>query len=96
VFAVNPVLECEKASTVVPLAAKELPVGAGAVPHTVPRAVTLAPPSEVMVAPKVADVVAIEAEVGVESTGAVITIPDKVKSSIRQFAVFAPGDPAPL
>ena len=41
------------------------------VPQQVPRAVMLAPPSEVMLAPRVAPVDVIDAEVGVVTVGAV-------------------------
>ena len=54
----------------VPPSAKELPVGAAVVPHTVPREVSVAPPFPVTFAPSVALVVEIEVTVGVVRVGA--------------------------
>ena len=64
-----PVLACVNTPVVVPPSARQFVVGAGAVPQQVPRATMAAPPFEVMVAPRVADVLVIAVAVGVVTVG---------------------------
>ena len=61
---------CVKALTAVPPSANRFPVGLAAVPHTVPRELSAAPPLSVTVAPNVALLAVIEADVGVVTVGA--------------------------
>ncbi len=69
-LAESPVLEWVKTPVVVPLAARQLVVGAGEVPKHVPRAeMEAGDPRDVTFAPRVAVVVAMEAEVGEVTVG---------------------------
>ena len=65
-----PVRACVKVPVVVPVAATQLVVGLAVVPQHVPRAVIVAGlPRDVTLAPRVAPVVVMEAEVGVVTVG---------------------------
>lgn len=65
-----PVLAWVNTPVAVPPSAAQLSVGAAVVPQQVPRAVMLAPPLEVMLAPKVAPEPVIEVAVGEVTVGA--------------------------
>ena len=62
---------CVNIPVVVPPSARQFETGLAVVPQQVPRAVIAAPPSEVTLAPSVADVSVIEATVGEVTVGAV-------------------------
>ncbi len=64
-----PVLACVKIPVVVPPSVRQLVTGAAEVPQQVPRAVSVAPPSAVTLAPKVAPVNVIEVAVGEVTVG---------------------------
>ena len=82
-FSVKPVLECVKAATVVPPSGDAFPVGDADVPQTVPRADNAAPPSEEIVAPRIAEVGAIDETVGEDRVGEVAdAVPTNLISSI--------------
>ena len=68
----SPVLEWVKTPVVVPPSAKQLVVGLAVVPQHVPLAVSAAPPSEVTLAPNVAEEEVTALEVGVVTVGAVL------------------------
>ena len=70
----RPVLACVNMPVAVPPSATQLVVGAGEVPQQVPRAVRVAPPLEVMFAPRVAVVLPIEVAVGEVTVGATAAI----------------------
>lgn len=61
--------KCEKLPTAVPPSTAQFVVGAGDVPQQVPRAVTGEPPSDVTVAPRIADVPLTTTAVGEVTVG---------------------------
>lgn len=65
----RPVLDCVNAPVAVPPSTMQFVIGDGEVPQHVPRAVMAAPPSDVIVASRVADVLVIAVAVGEITAG---------------------------
>ena len=67
--AVNDVRACVNTPVVIPPSAKQFVIGLTVVPQQVPLAVSAAPPSDVTLAPSVAELEVIALEVGVVTVG---------------------------
>ena len=78
------------ALTAVPPSANRFPVGLAAVPHTVPRELSAAPPLSVTVAPNVALLAVIEADVGVVTVGTTGASDTSTRSTSQRLPDFIP------